>query len=488
MKTCVMIGGGLGGLVTGALLAKEGWQVTVLEKNAIVGGGLQTFQRHGVSFPTGMHVFGGFSEGGNMQRLFSYLGVLDRIKLRQMDSNASDVVTLLDEGLTYRLPQGKEQYVAYLSEHFPAEKEKLKNYVHRLFGLTEEEDLFYLRVSPAQYPGHSDDFMGSVDRLRDAYLFDPRLKYLLSYLNPLFGGAPQTTPAYIHALLQTLHINGTYQFVDGSQQLADALTTVIEKAGGKVVADEEVVRIAVEGRRVTGVYTRKGQCYQADSYVSDVHPDVLLRIIDPQAFTTAFKTRIHSVPETASSFKMYVKLKDKAFPYCNHARFCLSHSNTWPQRLMFVTPPVQHQGDYAETLVVIAPMDFAQVKPWEHTLTGHHGEEYKLWKLDMMNRMKAYMEKVYPGFSNCIEFAFAASPLTIRDYYGNKEGSNYGFQRDSRNPMLSQLSVTTKVENLFLTGQNVNIHGLCGVSLTAIETTEALEGHNTIVRKINESR
>jgi all-trans-retinol 13,14-reductase len=133
-------------------------------------------------------------------------------------------------------------------------------------------------------------------------------------------------------------------------------------------------------------------------------------------------------------------------------------------------------------------MDFAQVKPWEHTLTGHRGEEYKLWKLEMMNRMKAYMEKVYPGFSNCIEFAFAASPLTIRDYYGNKEGSNYGFQRDSRNPMLSQLSVTTKVENLFLTGQNVNIHGLCGVSLTAIETTEALEGHNTIVRKINESR
>ena len=51
--------------------------------------------------------------------------------------------------------------------------------------------------------------------------------------------------------------------------------------------------------------------------------------------------------------------------------------------------------------------------------------------------------------------------------------------------MLSQLSVFTKVKNLYLTGQNVNIHGFCGVSLTAIETAEALVGYNTIVRKIN---
>jgi len=47
------------------------------------------------------------------------------------------------------------------------------------------------------------------------------------------------------------------------------------------------------------------------------------------------------------------------------------------------------------------------------------------------------------------------------------------------------MSVATKVKNLYLTGQNVNIHGLCGVTLTAIETAEALVGQNTIVCKIN---
>ena len=57
----IIIGGGLGGLTTGALLAKEGWQVTVLEKNHIVGGGLQNFSRHGIHFDTGMHILGGFT-------------------------------------------------------------------------------------------------------------------------------------------------------------------------------------------------------------------------------------------------------------------------------------------------------------------------------------------------------------------------------------------------------------------------------------------
>ena len=472
-------------MVSGALLAKEGYQVTVLEKNAIIGGGLQTFKRHGASFPTGMHIFGGFQEDGNLRKLFEYLGVMDHILLQPSDKNASDVVTVLSEGKTYQMPQGKEQYIAYLSTMFPAEKEQIKAYIDRLFELSEEENLFYLRETPEEHLSHSEDFLGSVNQLRDRYITDPKLKALLGYLNGLMGGHEETTPAYIHALLSTLHINGTFQFVGESQQLADALAKVIEKAGGQVVANEEVVKIEVENHQVSGVYTSKGHHYQADNYISDIHPDVLLRIIDPQAFTTAFKTRIQSVPETSSSFKVFVKFKEKAFPYQNHSHFCLSDTNNWPQNLMFVTPPVAKQDEFAKTMVIIAEMPFEWVKPWENTRTGHRGEAYENWKRAMTDKVLDRMERLYPDFRDRIGFVFASSPLTIRDFYGNKEGSNYGFRKDSNNLMLSQMSVSTKVRNLFLTGQNVNIHGLCGVSLTAIETAEALVGRNVIVHKIN---
>ena len=294
MKTCVIIGGGIGGLVSGALLAKEGYKVTVLEKNTIIGGGLQTFKRKGVSFPTGMHIFGGFQEGGNLRKLFDYLGVMDKLSLRPTDDDASDVVTIMDDGLTYKLPRGKEQFIAYLSSMFPTEKEQIKAYIDRLFVISEEEDLFYLRESNGEVPQFSEDFVRPFDELLGRYITDPKLKALLGYLCPLFGGEEGTTPSYLNALPNVLHRGGTFQFVGGSQQLADALAN----------------------RQVLGVFTKSGKCYQADSYISDVHPNVLLRIIDEGAFPTAFKNRVSEIPETVSSFKVFIKFNTTFNFFC----------------------------------------------------------------------------------------------------------------------------------------------------------------------------
>lgn len=493
-KSVVVIGGGLGGLVSGALLAKEGYKVTVLEKNAIIGGGLQTFKRKGVSFPTGMHVFGGFGEEGQLRKLFSYLGIMDRLSLRAMDEEGYDVVKVLKDGASYSLPKGKEHFINYLGEVFPSEKANIRAYVDKLFALSEEEDLFYLREQkPQVFMSVSEDAILPYDELMDRYITDPKLKGVLSYLNPLMGGKPGTTPAFMSALLGVLHIGGTYQFVGSSQQMAELLEEVIETAGGQVLANEEVVRIEVEGREVCRVITKQGNAYHADSYISDVHPDVLLRLVDDKAFPTSFRSRIQSIPETRSCFKVYVKFKEGAFPYVNHTNYCLSDYDTkydisqeeWPKSVMYYTPAVEGQGSYAETMVIIGEMDYEWVKPWEASQVGHRGASYEQWKRQMTEQVLDFMEKIYPDIREKTEFIMASSPLTIRDYYGNKEGSNYGFLRDSHNIMLSQLSVFTKVKNLYLTGQNVNIHGMCGVALTAIQTVEALVGTNTVVRKIN---
>ena len=89
-KSAVIIGGGLGGLFTGAILSKEGLDVTVVEKNTTVGGGLQTFVRFGESFDTGMHVIGGMQEGGNIRKICKYLGVLDKMHIKDVDADCID--------------------------------------------------------------------------------------------------------------------------------------------------------------------------------------------------------------------------------------------------------------------------------------------------------------------------------------------------------------------------------------------------------------
>ena len=77
MSETVIIGSGLGGLLSGAILSRAGHHVTILEKAAQPGGCLQTFTREGLRFDTGFHSVAGLEEGGPLERIFRPLGLLD---------------------------------------------------------------------------------------------------------------------------------------------------------------------------------------------------------------------------------------------------------------------------------------------------------------------------------------------------------------------------------------------------------------------------
>ena len=132
-------------------------------------------------------------------------------------------------------------------------------------------------------------------------------------------------------------------------------------------------------------------------------------------------------------------------------------------------------------------MQFDMVRQWENTTVGHRGDDYKQWKRARAEELLALVEELHPGFREAIEEVNASSPLTIRDFYGVKEGSICGFSKDCNNITLSQLPVVTKVSNLLLTGQNNNLHGFCGVPLTAINTCEVILGQNSIIDKLNDN-
>ena len=150
-ESVIIIGAGLGGLYTGAILAKEGLQVTVLEKNATIGGGLQTFQRFGETFDTGMHVIGGMQQGGNIRKICQYLGILSEVKVRDVDDDCTDRLYFAEDKTYYTIAKGKEGFVASLAKVFPQEEENLKRYVEAIYHLTGQFDLFNLRPSEKQH-------------------------------------------------------------------------------------------------------------------------------------------------------------------------------------------------------------------------------------------------------------------------------------------------------------------------------------------------
>lgn len=495
-KTVVIVGGGLGGLFTGAILSKEGFRVTVLEKNDLVGGGLQTFRRFGVGFDTGMHVIAGMQPGGNIRCICQYLGILDQVHVREVDDDCTDSIYFAEDQAHYHIKKGKEGFVESLASCFPEERAHLETYVEALYRVTDSMDLLHLRPSSSMMTLRSEEFLMAANDFIAHYIKNPKLRSVLAYMNPLYGGKRDETPAYVHAVISVLYINGTSRFVGGSQHFANLLVSVIEEAGGEVLAHEEVEWIEVNERHVDFVRTHGGKEYRGDYYISDVHPCTLLRLMPEKAFPKAYRERLDAIPNSYSAFSVYIKLKPNTFPYINHTEYYMTKyediwnfgeaGKEWPMGFLFMTPPKDNQGEFACKVLVTAPMLFDEVKRWENTTVGHRGKDYEDWKMGKMQLLLDKMEELHPGFASCIDKVVTASPLTIRDYYGVKGGSLTGYSKDCRNIALSQVPVVTKVDNLLLTGQNNNLHGFCGVPLTAINTCEAILGRNYIVKKLSE--
>ena len=496
-KKALIIGGGLGGLVCGAILSKEGYAVRILEKHTVAGGGLHTFKRFGVEFETGMHVISGFQHGGALKRLFTYLGIADKLHIKPANQDGFDHFHIASDGQTYRMATGRDNFVRTLGAYFPEEKENIQRYIDKVYEICDSIALFNLRTpSAADAYSNMEAMTVSVNDFIASYTDNPKLQAVLAWNNSRYGGEKDKTPAYIDAFITHFYIEGASRFVNGSQQLADALVDVIVQNGGEVMTGNGARFIDIQDRQIQKVVTDNGLEFTADWYISAIHPSTLFQLMDVSKIQKSYYQRIDHIPNSYSSFKTCIIFKPQSFPYLNYTGYytpdyddvwkCAEYTgDNWPRGCMYITPPVTENDTFAEKMIVTSIMNFDTVRPWEHTTTGKRGEDYKDFKKRCENKLLDMMEQIFPDFRSKIAHAFSSSPLTIRDYYGTKEGANYGTVRDCNNLAASLVAVRTKIHNLLLTGQCVNLHGILGVPITAIATCGELLGLEYLLDKMN---
>lgn len=484
MKTVCIIGGGLGGLMTGALLTKEGYRVTVLEKNSIIGGSLQSFSRKGHLFDPCMHVFGGMQPGGNLRMILEHIGIADRLHVEP----CYDV--LVHDGDSIPLPFGREAWIEAIGDG--SHKEELTAYVDSLYEMADTEDLFCMRPST----GHSREAENiTAKELISRHISNPLLQERLALVSHLYAGTDDS-PALLHALTSVLHINGVCRLMPSASTMAEALVEVITAAGGNVHTSCEVKALEAMGRTVTAALCG-GEKFTADQYVCDLAIGSVMRIAPQQAFSTAFRRRMDTARQTCSAFCVYGILKPHTIPYEARGYHVLRQGvdpwnmsdcapEQWPNNLFIVTNPAVDDPQYAATFTIVAPMDYDFVRQWDNTVYGHRPDEYRQWKQMMAEKAIRLAEEAIGPIET--EYIETASPLTLRDYNATTNGSCYGLHASVENPMLTTLSPRTRLENLFLTGQDVNFHGMVGTSLTAVLTAEAIVGDNIIVNQITQER
>jgi len=494
-QSIIIIGGGIGGLFCGAILSKEGYDVTIFEQHNKIGGGLHHFQREGVEFETGMHVIGTFQPGGVLNKICSYLGIMDKLSILPSDNDCFELFQIGSDRKIYRYAKGADRFIETLAAEFPEERENIKRYVEAMYDIMNGSKMFNLEINDytAQY---LPKLTMSVGEFIDSFTGNERLRAVLALSNPLYGGEQYKTPVYIHAIISTLYIDGAARFVGGSQQLADALTDLIRQSGGGVYTRNGVKHIEIKDKEIEYIVTADGEKHQADWYISAIHPSSMFQLMDRSKIQRSYWQRIDSIPNSYSAFTLFIIFKPDSFSYLNYTGYYIDdYSQVWkhgdyvpdefPNGMMYITPPVTMNDTYAQKMIINCIMSFDAVKQWENTTVGNRGEEYKAFKKRCEEQIISKLEKVFPDIRACIQSVYSGSPLTIRDFYNQKEGALYGVKKDCNNITLSHIPVRTKLKNLLLTGQNINLHGIVGTPLTAIYTCAELLGLEYLLGRIN---
>ncbi len=495
----VIIGSGLGGLVTSIILAKEGYKVCVLEKNNQFGGNLQTFVRDKTIFDTGIHYIGGLDEGQNLYQYFKYIGIMDDLKFKKMDEDAYDIISFDDDEVEYPHAQGYDNFVKQLVKYFPDEEENLKAYCRKLIDTCSSFPLYNLQNSTEGYD--TSILAENAKEYIDGITQNEKLRAVLAGSNFLYAGIEDKSPLYVHALSVNSYVQSSWRCVNGGSQITKQLIKQLKAHGGETYKYKEVTGFTFDGDRLASAKTKDGDEFFADMFVSNIELKTTLKMIGEDKFRKSYYSRIQNLEPVGSAFSLYLVFKPQTFKYMNHNYYhfkdskrvwktmeCTSES--WPEGYMASMNVSAKQDEWAESMTLITFMDFNEVNQWvdTHNTTAEkqdRGEAYEKFNQEKTEQFLKEVEKKFPGIRDCIKSVHTSTPLSYRDYIGGHNGNLYGYVKDSNNPMKTFISPKTKLPNLYLTGQSINMHGVLGVTIGAVVTCAEILGKEYLVNKIN---
>ena len=489
----LIIGSGLGGLVCGYILSKNGLKMAILEKQPVLGGCLQSFVRQDVRFETGMHYIGSIRPGEALHRFFSYLDLLKDLQLDMLDRDGYDIISC--RGDRYAFANGREAFVETLARKFPHEQQNLQRYMETIRQIGQSSPLYSFSHFDSINLLSPEYVKVSVNESVEGIVKDPVLQEVLVGNLPLYAGRRDHTPMYVHALISDFYNHSAARIVGGSDAIAQSLATSVQRHGGACFTSQRVIAVDCDSEKAVAVRTASGERFTARYIVSDIHPELLIDMIDSHLFRHAYKERIRSMQQTVSNFTVYLKFKPGCMPYRRHNFFhykkdvwnCEDYTPAdWPRNFLYMHQAAEPQARWARNAVLIAYMRWDEVQQWADTTLHHRGRSYEEFKQHKAELLLDALERELPGTKAAIEAYWTSTPLTYRDYTGTKEGSMYGIMRDKNFPTQTLVTQRTKIPNLFLTGQNINSHGILGVIIGAILTCSEIIGADTIIRQIQQ--
>lgn len=428
-----------------------------------------------------------------MYQYFKYFGITDDLRLHKLNDDGFDYFHFSD-GESYCHAAGNERFVDTLSRRFPEDRKGIETIVNQMQNIGDMIAPEVLRSGKLYNRGGKDYTTVSAYSEIERNINNDRLRNVMAGNTGLYAGDKLTTSMYEYGVITHSYIQGAYAFEDGSQQLADLIVRQIERNGGEVRLNARVEKIHLEGDKAEYVELTSGERIFGERIISSIHPSTTFSILENNTvYKKAFFTRMNSLANTYGIFTTYLLMKPNTVKYENSNHFYFNINDVWsldymykganiPGVLMCMQPNSRNQ--YTDVISLLTPMPFEQCARWADTTIGRRGDDYKAFKEHFGNAVIDFVSQFNPNLKENIEFIHTASPLTYRDYTSTPEGSAYGLVKDCRNPLASLVFARTKISNLLITGQSLNIHGCLGATISAAVTCSEILGEEYLAKKI----
>ncbi len=498
----VIIGSGMGGMTTAAMLAKLGKRVLVLEQHYVPGGFTHMFKRPGYQWDVGVHAVGEVTEKSLPGRLLS--------KLTDGKLQWSTLGPVYDEfhfpgGFRIDFPDSPKQFRQNLIDAFPAERDGIDEYLRLVRDVSSGMRSYYLsRLAPPRIAPLTDLLARKTKRyleMKTADVLlgltrDEKLRAVLAAQWGYYGSVPSRSSFAIHALVVKHFMYGGYYPVGGARRIAETLLETVAGAGGWTRVASDVAEIVIENGRARGVRLTDGEVIRARRVVSAAGAlPTLQRLLPWRESEAEWSQQVGTLKPAPAHVCLYLGFKGDIRAAGASAankwfyRTWSTEADTWHlDREPLGDAPVlycsfpslkdpEHQPGpeqrHTGEVVTFAPWEsFAE---YRDTAWKKRGADYDALKARLTESLLEQFLAHMPALRPMIDHVELSTPVSTDHFCRPASGSIYGLEPTPERFSNRWLRPRTPIGDLFMSGSDMASVGVIGAMMGGVLCAVAAE-------------
>jgi phytoene desaturase len=480
-----IIGAGLGGLAASCLLAQNGHEVTILEKNDAAGGKINELSAQGFRFDTGPSLL---TMPFILEKLFAYC---DEEIDNFLDIKPVDPICryFYPNGIQFDCYQDACLNTAQIQEFAPNDVHPYKkfiSYAEQLFERTKDAFLYNPLYGLSDLSNLSftdffkiDAFRTVSDRI-DKQFESEELQQFFKRFTTYNGSSPFQAPATLNVIPHVELSLGGYYLDGGMYSLITALTSLAENKGVNIQYDTEIRKINTTDSNIRGVTDNNGNFYTTDIVVSNSDAsETYLQLVNEEDISILKRKKVANVEPSCSGFVLMLGI-DKSYNALTHHNIFFSDDyekefeqifkdKTMPDDPTIYIANTSHtnpehapEGGSNLFILVNAPylndnVDWSSEKKW--------------YKQQVIRKLQ---EHGLTDLRDHIQYSNTITPKDFYQKYRSNKGSIYGTSSNGKlAAFMRPKNKSRSVKGLYLVGGSTHPGG--GIPLVTLSAFHAVE-------------